>query len=509
MEDAPVQADHFGHFNPYPASTLGSPPSLSYPQATVDVRTRLGISFPQSRRFPNFLFITLWAVSLSSHQIKFSLPIPLDFPLTTTIMSTESIVILGGSFAGIGAAHYALRHVVPQLPKKQDVSYKVIIVNPSTDMYWRIAAPRAVVSKEMMPPSKIFYPIAPAFSYAASQFELVQGSATHVDPAGQTISVTSPAGERQTISYVALVIATGVTTHSPLFTQETDAKALQSVYDDFQVSLKGAKRIVVGGGGPVGVETAGEIAEILNGKPGWFAPAFPKDPKAKVTLISSAKKLLPILRESLSQTAETYLNRLGCDVSYNTRVVSATKTGSKTLIELSNGETIEADIYIDATGTRPNTSFLPKEWLNSRNRLACNEKTLRVEHATAGPRIYALGDVASYTRGGVMDMADAIPVAMCNLRTDLIAHLTGKPATGDRHYTANLKESQVVPIGTQKGVGAYGGNKLPSQMVWMMKGRDYMVGMLAEGTLKGDGFKKEGKWTPVQNATAKVGFSSG
>ncbi|KAF2848782.1 FAD/NAD(P)-binding domain-containing protein [Plenodomus tracheiphilus IPT5] len=424
-------------------------------------------------------------------------------------MSAESIVILGGSFAGIGAAHYALRHVIPKLPKKQGVSYNVIMVNPSTDMYWRIAAPRAAVSKEMMPPSKTFYPIAPAFSYAASQFKLVQGSATHIDPAGQTVSVTTPTGEQQTIPYAALVVATGFTSPSPLFTQKTDAKALQSVYGEFQSSLKGAKRIVIGGGGPVGVETAGEVSEILNGKPGWFAPSFPKDPKANITLISGDKKLLPILRASLGQTAETYLNRLGCEVTYNTRVVSTSKTGSKTLVELSNGETINADIYIDATGTRPNTSFLPKEWLNSRNRLACNEKTLRVEHATAGPRIYALGDAASYTRGGVMDMADAIPVAMCNLRTDLIAHLTGKAPTGDRHYTANLKESQVVPIGTQKGVGAFGGNKLPSQMVWMMKGRDYMIGMLAEATLKGDGFKKEGKWTPVRDATAKVGFSSG
>ncbi|KAH9875334.1 hypothetical protein J1614_004826 [Plenodomus biglobosus] len=424
-------------------------------------------------------------------------------------MSTESIVVLGGSFAGIGAAHYALRHVVPQLPKKEDVSYDVIIVNPSTDMYWRIAAPRAAVSKEMMPPSKIFYPIAPAFSYASSQFKLVQGSATHVDPAAQTVCVTTPTGEQQTIPYAALVIATGFTTPSPLFTQETDAKALQSVYDDFQGSLKGAKRIVIGGGGPVGVEIAGEISENLNGKPGWFAPSFPKDPKAKITLISGDKKLLPILRESLSKTAETYLNRLGCEVTYNTRVVSANKTDSKTLVELSSGETIEADIYVDATGTRPNTSFLPQDWLDGRNRLVCNEKTLRVEHATAGPRIYALGDAASYTRGGVMDMADAIPVAMCNLRTDLIAHLTGKAPTGDRHYTANLKESQVVPIGTQKGVGAFGGTKLPTQMVWLLKGRDYMVGMLAQSTLRGDGFKKETKWTPVQDATAKVGFSSG
>ncbi|KAH7090406.1 hypothetical protein FB567DRAFT_290117 [Paraphoma chrysanthemicola] len=423
-------------------------------------------------------------------------------------MSTETILILGGSFAGLGAAHYLLKHVVPTLPKKEGVTYNVTLVNPSKDLFWRIAGPRASVSKDMMPTKKLFYPIEPAFTYAFPKFKFVQGTATHVDPAGQTVSVTTAEGEQQSIPYTSLVIATGVTTPSPLFTQTTGAAALESVYDAFQAGLKNAKTVVIGGGGPVGVETAGEIAEYLNGKPGFLQSA-PKNPKAKVTLISGDKKLLPILREGISQQAEQLLKRVGANVVYNAKVVSSVKEGEKTKVELSNGETIEADIYIDATGVRPNTGFLPKEWLDNRNKVAVNAKTLRVEHEAAGPRVYAVGDVASYTRGGVVDMADAIPVAMTNLKIDLIAHLTGAPPTGDRHYTANLKESQVVPIGTQKGVGAFNGNKLPSLMVWGIKGRDYMIGMLAEPTVRGDGFKKDPKWTPVQTATSNAGLSSG
>ena len=425
-------------------------------------------------------------------------------------MSTETILILGGNFAGISAAHYLLKHVVPQLPKKAGVTYNVTLVNPSKDLYWRPAAPRACASKQLMPTEKLFLPIEPAFTYASKTFKFVQGTATHVDPAGQTVSVTTAAGEQQSIHYAALVVATGFTTPSPLFTHTTGAAALESVYDAFQKSLKTAKTVIIGGGGPVGVETAGEIAEALNGKPGFMASA-PKNPKAKVTVICGDKKILPLLRESIGQTAQQYLKRLGCDVTYNTRVVSATKLGegegTKTKVELSNGQSIEADIYIDATGTRPNTGFLPKEWLDNRNRLACNHQTLRVEHSTAS-RIYAIGDVGSYTRGGVMDMYDAIPVAMTNLKNDLTAHLTGEAHKGDRHYTANLKEQQLVPIGTQKGVGAFAGYRVPSQMVWMIKGRDYMIGQLAEGTLKGDQFKKDGKWTPVQQV-GKAGLSSG
>src|SRR5690242_14554400 len=192
-------------------------------------------------------------------------------------MSTETILILGGSFAGISAAHYALKHTIPQLPKKEDVTYNVTLVNPSKDLYWRFAAPRALVSKKMMPYDQIFYPIEPAFTYAFPKFKFVQGTATHVDAAGQSVSVQTVDGEQQTIPYAALVIATGFSTPSPLFTQATDRAALESVYDAFQVGLKNAKTVVIGGGGPVGVETAGEVAEILNGRPG-FMGAGPKSP---------------------------------------------------------------------------------------------------------------------------------------------------------------------------------------------------------------------------------------
>lgn len=424
-------------------------------------------------------------------------------------MSTETILILGGAFAGMSAAHYAIKHVLSQLPEKDGATYNVTIVNPSKDFYWRIAGPRVAASKDLMPYNKLFYPIEPAFAYAKDKFTFVQGKATHIDPAGLTVSVETVSGEQKSIPYAALVIATGFSTPTPLFTQTTDRAALEATYDAFHSQLKKAKTVVIGGAGPVGVETAGEIAEFLNGKPGLMSSA-PKNPNAKVTIISAEKKMLPILRESISKQAEKYLRRVGVDVVYNTKVVSSTKAteDEKTTIQLSDGRTIEADIYIDATGTRPNTGFLPKEWLDNRNRVSCNAKTLRVE--AAGPRVYVVGDCGSYTRGGVMDQYDAIPVAMTNLRTDLIAHLSGQAPGPDRYYEANLKEQQLVPIGTSRGVGAANGMALPSLMVWGIKGRDYMISMLVEGHMNGKTYEKESKWKPQPVAAAsQMGMSRG
>lgn len=65
------------------------------------------------------------------------------FPLLQTVisngdMSTETILILGGAFAGMSAAHYALKHVIPQLPKKDGTTYNVTVVNPSKDFFWYV-----------------------------------------------------------------------------------------------------------------------------------------------------------------------------------------------------------------------------------------------------------------------------------------------------------------------------------------------------------------------------------
>lgn len=431
-------------------------------------------------------------------------------------MSTETILVLGGSFAGLGAAHYALKHVLPQLPKKDGVKYNVTVVNPNPDFFWRIAGPRVAASKELFPYSKLFYPIEPAFAYAAKdQFTFVLGTATSVDAATQRVTVQTAKGD-QIIRYAALVIATGFNTPSPLFTQGTDRAATEATFDAFHSQLKSAKTIVVAGAGPVGVETTGEIAEFLNGKPGFFTPASgPKNPRAEVTLITADKKMLPILRESIALQADKFLRRLGVDVLYNTKVVSANKAsdapGAKTTVTLSDGKTIEADIYIDSTGIRPNTSFLPSDWVNERNRVACDPKTLRVEAASAGGRVYVVGDCGSYAKGGVVEQYEAVPVAMTNLRTDLVAHLSGSTATtrNDRHFEPSTKEQQLVPIGTAKGVGAASGMALPSIMVWALKGRDYMTGMLAQGSVEGKPFAKEGKWTPVKADVGKVSMSQG
>ncbi|KAJ9666742.1 hypothetical protein H2201_003146 [Coniosporium apollinis] len=422
--------------------------------------------------------------------------------------TTKNIVILGASFSGLSVAHYFLKHILPSLPASSG-PYHVYLINPSDSFYWRIGAPRVVVSNDLLPISRSFYPIADGFTqYGSDRFTFIQGTATSLDTSARTVTVvpcTEDGAEQhdrtRQLPYYALVIATGTRTPSKALSTHTTTKVAKDAIADLQTRLPRAKTVLIAGGGPAGVETAGEIGEQLNGRAG-FAAKRPGKTHATITLVAGGSRLLSALRPALAKTAEGYLNKVGVDVIYNVKMESATPTGDgKTEVRLSNGETRVVDVFIPATGVEPNTEFLPAHLKNEKGYVKTNPSTLRVDEA--GPRVYCLGDVGTYTRGGVMDIYDAVPVIMTNISRDLHAAVgseknNGLPTGKDRAYKPNLKETQLVPVGRSVGVGAVFGWKLPSTMVWAIKGRDYLTGA-APSIQMGTKWKKDAvhKWTPV------------
>lgn len=413
-----------------------------------------------------------------------------------------NIVVLGASWAGLGATHYIMKHILPTLPTRNGEKYHVYLVSPSSDFFFRVASPRAVASSQLMPHSKFFFPIEPGLKqYDSSKLTFLIGAATAWDTAARTVTVNSSAdGQEQSLPYHALIVATGTRAPSPLFSlQHGGSEETKNALKAAEERLKTAKSVFVGGGGPVGVETAGEIGEALNGSPGWFASGPPKNQKVVITVSTDKAKILPVLRPALAEKAERFLARVGVTVKKNARVESTevNKDGT-TNVTLSTGEVLTVDVYIPATGVTPNTEFVPKQLLNERGYIQTNSTTLRIDEA--GPRVFALGDVGNYTRGGIMDLDTSTPVVMTNLSRDLHAFaeaggekLDAKPKGPDREYKPNLKETQLVPIGQSKGVGSIFGWKLPSIFVWLIKGREYFTNM-GPPLVDGSKWKKESSW---------------
>ncbi|SPN96822.1 uncharacterized protein DNG_00342 [Cephalotrichum gorgonifer] len=406
---------------------------------------------------------------------------------------THNFVVLGGSGAGLGVAHSFLKHIKPELDKLGK-AYHLYVVDRSSHFFWSTGSPRSVVSATLLPADELFTPIADGFkSYDSESYTFVHGTAESWDVEGRVVTIRLSDGRGvQTLPYYALVLATGVRTPSPATSIHDDYATSKASIEDLNRKIPSATSVIVAGGGPTGVETAGEVGHFLNGSAGWFR-SRPSNPKAKVTLVTKGDKLLPVLSEARAIEAETLLNRVGVDVVYGVSVVSSvTDADGKTTVSLSNGEEWTADVYIPAWGTTPNSEYAPAHLKNDQGYIKTNGTTLRAD-AAAGPRVYVAGDVGDYSRGGFHSLYTALPVLATNIKRDLLAAASGrpdaKPEGPDRPFTGSTAETQAVPIGPS-GVGAVNGWRLPGFLVWLAKGRNYMIGNIPM-TVNGDMVRRD------------------
>jgi apoptosis-inducing factor 2 len=165
----------------------------------------------------------------------------------------KTVLILGASYAGLKIAHHLLKNTLPAVK-----DLKVIIVSPTTHVFFNIAAPRAIIPGQI-PDEKIVAPYEPAFSnYPSSSYEIVVGSATNVDPANKKVEIDTKSGVR-TVAYDTLVVTTGSNTGDMPWKASGSHEQFLDTLHSTQEKVKKAKSIVVGGSGVTGVETAGEL----------------------------------------------------------------------------------------------------------------------------------------------------------------------------------------------------------------------------------------------------------
>ena len=337
----------------------------------------------------------------------------------------------------------------------------------------------------------------------------MQGAATGLNADNKTVIVTRGSTTTE-LPYSSLVVATGTTSNSALWTLHGEHEISIQAFKDLNAALPSAKTVLIAGGGPAGVETAGEVAQL--------------HPKAKTTLLSGGARLLPRLKPATSADAQKRLEAMGVEVIHNAKVSSSKLLeGSAFATDLSfdNGASRSVDIYIDATGGKPNASFLPPSWLTADGKVDTDAKTCR---STKVSNVYAVGDVGSYSPGGYLAGRDGVPVACSSIAIDIAAahqasssgavtqkttskrmdspttstnlgfmrrvfsvlyswvffFLTARatddrPAVPKQKYYKWLPDSQFVPIGSKQGVGQVMGWRLPSFVVTKVKSQTFMI----------------------------------
>ena len=151
----------------------------------------------------------------------------------------------------------------------------------------------------------------------------------------------------------------------------------------------GALNVVVVGGGPTGVETAGALAELYRSE---LAKDFPwvEPGQARVILVEAGPELFRMFAQSVREYTLTALERRTVEVTIGERVASVTPTR----VTLGSGAVLEAHTLVWGAGMQGNrlVGSLGVE-LQRGGRLGVGPELTLPGH----PEVYAVGDIAAIT----------------------------------------------------------------------------------------------------------------
>ncbi|XP_076807000.1 ferroptosis suppressor protein 1-like [Clavelina lepadiformis] len=356
----------------------------------------------------------------------------------------KHIVVVGGGYGGSYLA-FLLR-------KKNHC--KVTLIDPKDAMIHSVGALRTAVDKTYS--KKLFLPYGKMLGDT-----FIQGSVVNLNSKNKTLTLA----DGKTITYTHLVIATGSNTPFPAKVNDLDPPALKAeeslkIFDDFRNELIASKKIVLVGGGAVGVELAGEIKTDY--------------PDKEVTIINSRDFLIssrakPAFQKKLAQA----LRQKKITVLLNERVsnldeVTVNKNVTGQVIKTEGGQTIECDMIIPCTGTKINNHFFKEELADAINDFGalCVNENLQVK---GHDDIFALGDVT--------DIPEEKMAYVAKMHAAVLAHnLTATKRKLKTYKTGPL--GIVVPIGRDGGVAEFKGMIMGNFLVKTMKSKDLFADMM-------------------------------
>ena len=323
-------------------------------------------------------------------------------------------------------------------------------------------------------PSDVAAPVRPLFRDSMNTRVLL-GAVTGVDTGGRRVLLNSGA-----IPYDYLVLATGAThsyfgndvwaPYAPGLKRIEDAieirRRILTAFERAEVTADSAERaalltFLIVGGGPTGVELAGAIAELARfGMDKDFRNFDPAD--ARVILVQSAPRLLPVFPEALSMSARRSLERLGVEVLIDSRVERIDAVGV-----VIGGKTIVARTVLWAAGVAASPAA---KWLHVD---ADDAGRIKVADDLSVPNlknVYAIGDTAASNawRGRIVpQLAPAAKQEGKYAARRIRAKIDGAPAPPPFAYR---HLGNLATIGRKAAVADFGFIKLWGAPAWWLWG---------------------------------------
>jgi pyruvate/2-oxoglutarate dehydrogenase complex dihydrolipoamide dehydrogenase (E3) component len=185
------------------------------------------------------------------------------------------------------------------------------------------------------------------------------------------VGVVEVDGVRHTAEHI--VLANGA---DPFVPPVPGLRELEGVWTNREVTGMKAipRRLLVLGGGPVGVEMAQAVRRL----------------GGEVALVEGAEHLLPREPEPLGDALGEVLRRDGVELAFGVRATAARREGEDYVLEFEDRRELRGDRLLVATGRRPRVEGIGLETVG----VEADPHGITVdEHLRAGERLWAIGDV--------------------------------------------------------------------------------------------------------------------
>ena len=273
----------------------------------------------------------------------------------TNVHKKFDVLIIGGGFAGI----YCARTVQAKFKKK---NLRIGLISEENYMVFQPMLPEVVGGS--LAPRHVINPI----RLLCRHTEVYRGQVQSIDPINKTLNIDAgPFTNDFVFGFDKLVLALGSITdlsripgmaeHAYLLRNTGDAMKLRATIisrleeanmEDRKTRRQELLRFVIVGGGYSGVETAGQIIDLLHSITRYYKNVEADD--YHVSLVHSRDHLLNTLHEKLGCYVEDKLRQRGVHLWLNARVKSVTAHR----VTLNNGEILEATTVVSTVGSAPN-----------------------------------------------------------------------------------------------------------------------------------------------------------
>jgi NADH dehydrogenase len=296
------------------------------------------------------------------------------------------VLILGGGFAGVGAG---------QNLEKADADVVVI----DRHDYHTFQPLLYQLATGLLETTGVGHSLRDLLE-AHGQATIHKASVTGIDLDARTVTFE----EIEPISYDYLVLGLGAEVNFfgtegaaehafPMYTLPHAVRLKDHLLERWEAADRdpglvadGALNVVVVGGGPTGVETAGALAELYRGD---LAKDYRKvDDDARITLVEAGPELFPMFKPKLRDYATKALEERSVEVKTGTAVASVLPTR----VTLKSGEELKAHTLVWGAGLQGNelVQSLGLE-LQRGNRIGVGPDLSLPDH----PEVYVVGDVAA------------------------------------------------------------------------------------------------------------------